>query len=411
MILFPARRTGARRSSWMLLVVLVIALCVVSAVAQDKNAVDNPDAATTDVTKPEPKETAKEPAKEPAKETAKETAKEPEKEPEKETATEEPPSKETSSEETSSEEKTTEEKKTEEPTTDLKPTSTKTSESETTTDAESTTSETTSSSESASSSKTADHPEITVPPTADAPYMQKSNTPEGTVFIAVGAVLGFLGFAVLAWRGMVAWSVNRSVRQAALMHSSESKGLLRSRRKRSTVRAQGPVAPVSLEKMSGNKRASRMHQQSSKVPSSSSGLFFSPTAGMQSSGNRASNYLPAGYYAAGNATAGGSGSGGGGHHTHFSDLPGIGPQSQGYTRTKSGPSPPGTPTQQQQQYHTPSGATHEYPHSGPRAPYYGSSNSDINLSHAPQGRTPSAYLEDLFENHAPQRNQNKRYRG
>ncbi|PLB36653.1 uncharacterized protein BDW47DRAFT_47431 [Aspergillus candidus] len=378
MILFPARRTGGRRSSWMLLVVLVIALCAVSAVAQDKTAADNPDAATTDVAPPETKETAKEPAEE--------------------TATEEPTSK-----ETSSEEKTTEETKTEEKTTDSKPTSTKESESEskTTTDSESTTSETetTSSSEKTSTSKAADHPEVTVPPTADAPYMQKSNTPEGTVFIAVGAVLGFLGFAVLAWRGMVAWSVNRSVRQAALIHSSESKGLLRSRRKRSTVRPQGPVAPVSLEKMSGNKRSSHMHQRSSKVPSSSSGLFFSPTAGMQSSGNRASNYLPAGYYAAGNATAGGSGSGGGGHHTHFSDLPGIGPQSQGYTRTKSGPSPPGTPTQPQ------------HPPSGPQAPYYGSSTSDVNLSSAPQGRTPSAYLEDLFENHAPQRNQNKRYRG
>lgn len=389
MLLFSARRTRTRRSSWLLLVVLVIALCAISVIAQDNIPADNNDAATTDVAPTETKQTAKE------------------------TATEEPTSQETSSEETATQEPTT----TQETTTDSKPTSTETS--ETSTDSESTTSsETTSSSKSTSSSSAADHPEITVPPTADAPYMQKSNTPEGTVFIAVGAVLGFLGFAVLAWRGMVAWSVNRSVRQAALMHSSETKGLLRSRRKRSTVRSHGPVAPVSLEKMGGNKRASHMHQRSSKVPSSSSGLFFSPTAGMQTSGNRASNYLPAGYYAAGNATAGGSGSGGGGgggHHTHFSDLPGIGPQSQGYTRTKSGPSPPGTPTHHQQ-HHTPSGgAAHEHPHSGSRASYYGSSTSDINLSPAPQGRTPSAYLEDLFENHAPQRNQNqhqnRRYRG
>jgi hypothetical protein len=220
--------------------------------------------------------------------------------------------------------------------------------------------------------------------------MQTSDTPEGTVFIAVGAVLGFLGLAVLAWRGMVAWSVNRSVRKAAMMQPSEAKGLLRSKRKRSAHRSHGPAPSVSLEKMEPGHRASYAnHHRSSNAARSSSGLFFSPTAGMHSAGNRGSSYLPAGYYAAGSAAAG-SGS----HQSmQFSapDLPGLGPQAQGYARTRSGPSPPGTPTHgvYEPQYNT---SRHSHL----------ASNSSVNLTSPPaQGRTPSAYLEDLFENHPP----------
>ncbi|EAU34751.1 predicted protein [Aspergillus terreus NIH2624] len=237
-------------------------------------------------------------------------------------------------------------------------------------------------------------PVVTVPPVGDAPYMQKSDTPEGTVFIAVGAVLGFVGLAILAWRGLVAWSVNRSVRRAALMHSSETKGLLRTRKKRSTVHTQASMPAVSLDKLSSNKRGSHANPRSSKVPSSSSGLFFSPTAGAHTSGNRGSSYLPAGYYAAGSSAAGSHPS----MHFSSSDLPGLGPQSQGYVRTRSGPSPPGTPT------YEPS------PHHAARQSYVGGSTSSLNLSSPPpQGRTPSAYLEDLFENHAPQQqNRNSR---
>ncbi|KAE8152556.1 hypothetical protein BDV25DRAFT_150841 [Aspergillus avenaceus] len=255
---------------------------------------------------------------------------------------------------------------------------------------------------SASSTSTNDYPVVTVPPLAGAPYMQTSDTPEGTVFIAVGAVLGAMGLAVLAWRGMVAWSVNRSVRKAAIMQSSEAKGLLRSRRKRSSHRAHGNA--VSLDKLGssgqrGSDSHSQRHSRASKTPRATSGLFFSPTAGVHGApapggsggpGNRGSSYLPAGYYAAG-AAAGGAG--GGSHQSmrfSASDLPGLGPQAQGYTRTKSGPSPPGTPTGVYESQFNTSRHSHL------------ASNSSVNLSSPGQARTPSAYLEDLFENHPPQ---------
>ncbi|KAL4865974.1 hypothetical protein BDV12DRAFT_173656 [Aspergillus spectabilis] len=251
------------------------------------------------------------------------------------------------------------------------------------------------SSDDASTTSADNYPVVTVPPTDDAPYMQKSSAPEGTVFIAVGAVLGAMGLSVLAWRGLVAWSVNRSVRRAAVMHSSENKGLLRGKKKRSKrthSRSHGHTHPnaVSLEKISGTHHSSYRDSRASKIPTSGSGLFFSPTAGMQNSGNRASNYLPAGYYAAGSAAAGLAQNVG----LSADHLP---PQARGYTRTGSGPTPPATPM-------SPPG-THEvqqYSNSSLRQSYAAAgSTSSLNLTSAPQGRTPSAYLEDLFENHPP----------
>lgn len=158
--------------------------------------------------------------------------------------------------------------------------------------------------DSTTSSTSISVPVVTVPPTDGAPYMQTSSTPEGAVFIAVGAVLGFLGLAVLAWRGLVAWSVNRSVRQSAMMQSSETKGLLRSsRRKRYGPRSKeysfpsvsgksGGGAAAHPPPHGGNRNRSRSHRRSGSgsgsgggsqkpiyiVPRSNSGLFYSPTA-------------------------------------------------------------------------------------------------------------------------------------
>ncbi|KAL2860881.1 uncharacterized protein BJX67DRAFT_325026 [Aspergillus lucknowensis] len=246
------------------------------------------------------------------------------------------------------------------------------------------------------SSTTDNYPVVTVPPTDDAPYMQKSAAPEGTVFIAVGAVLGAMGLSVLAWRGLVAWSVNRSVRRAAIMHSSENKGLLRGKKKRSGrshPRGNGHTHhnAVSLEKISGNRHSTYRGQRGSKIPTSGSGLFFSPTAGMNNSGNRGSNYLPAGYYAAGNAAAGLAQNVG----LSSDHLP---PQVRGYTRTGSGPTPPATPLSPTSGIHDPQ----QYSNSNLRQSYTAAASiSSLNLTSPPQGRTPSAYLEDLFENHPP----------
>ncbi|KAL4990460.1 hypothetical protein BDW68DRAFT_154275 [Aspergillus falconensis] len=254
-----------------------------------------------------------------------------------------------------------------------------------------------------SSTTTDNYPVMTVPPTDDAPYMQKSTAPEGTVFIAVGAVLGAIGLSILAWRGIVAWSVNRSVRRAAILHSSENKGLLSGRKKKRSGRSHSHSHSrshsmhhnaVSLEKISGsgnNRHSSYRDSHAPSIPTRGSGLFFSPTAGMHNAGNRGSSYLPAGYYSAGTAAAGLAQNVG----LSAESLP---PQVRGYTRTGSGPTPPATPLSQ-----PPAPGMHDAPrhsNSNLRQSYaVDGSTSSVNLTSPPVGRTPSAYLEDLFENH------------
>lgn len=219
-----------------------------------------------------------------------------------------------------------------------------------------------------------------MPPTADAPFMKQSSLPEGTVFIVVGAILGFIGLALLAWRGMVAWSINRSVRRAAyeqaklenealLRRPSKRKSQRRSSRRRSRRGSRGTT--MTLEKLS---RSDRQSHVSTKTPATQSSLFFSPTAapGSHQSLNRQSTFLPAGYYSAGNAA--------------------LGSQSQ----VNLGRSPPGTPTS-------------PAPSRGFDVPlnrsshHLGASTSSLNLNAPPQGRVPSAYLEDLFDSRPPAR--------
>lgn len=233
------------------------------------------------------------------------------------------------------------------------------------------------------------YPAPSVPPTENAPYMKKSKAPEGTFFIAVGSALGFIGLVILAWRGIVAWSVNRSVRKAAMMQARaekiallQGKGRRRRRsRRRSTVSSQVPGANMSMEKLGTTRRSSYVPP----VPNPNtrtSGLFYSPTAGagMHANSNRTSTYLPAGYYASSNAAPGGGSA---------MSFAGLGPQSQGYTRTGSAPSPPASPLLSPNRGHDPS-----YRVSQARM-----SNTSLNVP--PQGRTPSTYLEDLFDHHAP----------
>lgn len=205
------------------------------------------------------------------------------------------------------------------------------------------------------------------------------------MFIAVGAALGLIGLTLLAWRAMIAWSVNRSVRRAAIIHASESKRLLRgSRKKRSAPYSAAPAADVSLDKLGAATRAS---YKPSRIPSSNSGLFFSPTAGggphgshaslnaTGNTGNRGSTYLPAGYYAAAGSSTPAAGAG----EVPYSPAAGL-----------SSPSLP------------PTGVFHDSHNQ--RQSYVGASTSSLNLNQAPQGRAPSAYLEDLFESHVPSHN-------
>lgn len=228
-------------------------------------------------------------------------------------------------------------------------------------------------------------PDPTIPPTKGAPYLKESDMPEGTIFIAVGAALGFFAFAVFAWRGLVAWSINRSVRNTPVNATQSDATALLNPNKRKSRRVTG--TPMSMEKLGNAKRHSALPPRS--YPPNSS-LFFSPTAGasMNTPGNRSSGYLPAGYYAASSAAPGG---GGLGHVSNSSvGLSPLGPQAQGYSRTRSsGPSPPSSPGL------PPSSRGYDQPHH--------QSTSSLNLTQPPQGRAPSAYLEDLFENHPPGR--------
>lgn len=229
------------------------------------------------------------------------------------------------------------------------------------------------------------YPPPSVPPTAGAPYLQHSNLPEGTVFIAVGAALGILGFSVLAWRGLVAWSLHRSVRKAAMQQNlSDSKAMLRPPGG-GAFYASGPGSTLSLDHLAGGVRSST--NLATKGPTPNSSLFFSPTAGGGSTlgvpGYRGSGYLPAGYYAAGQQ---GPGTGG---VTHI----GGGMSNAGYTSARARsmePSPPGSP-----------GLSPSRDPYGGRAMPSSHSASSLNLNAPQHGRAPSAYLEDLFENHPP----------
>jgi hypothetical protein len=193
-------------------------------------------------------------------------------------------------------------------------------------------------------------PTAIVPFTQDAPFMQKSSVPEGTIFIAVGALLGFLFVSVLAWRIITFWLIHRSVKRAnqRMGYGSDVKSGLtggnRSSEAKKLQKYQSLAAPstLSLDHLNfanptggsgaANKRnTSRQTFMSTTNGTRNSSLFFSPTAGAGVAaagshnsmvgaavpGNRSSSYLPSGYYAAPGAAPGGGasslqiGSGGG----------------------------------------------------------------------------------------------------
>ncbi|KAH9910035.1 hypothetical protein F4778DRAFT_713878 [Xylariomycetidae sp. FL2044] len=222
------------------------------------------------------------------------------------------------------------------------------------------------------------YPAPTVPPTNNAPYMQPSSIPDGTVFIAVGAILGAFGVAVLVWRAVVACLLHRSVKRAALaQHAANDKASY-----------PAPSAPfynytdhassASLGNMAAGRGVRRT--QRGPIPSatpSQSNLFFSPTAAPDRSsvaGNRASQFLPSGFYAAG---AGAPQQG----HTHSISLTNLRPDSRGNALS------PGYS-------HSPD----DSPSLAPRSDMgrRNMSSSTLNLNRPLSQRAPSAYLEDLL---------------
>ena len=227
------------------------------------------------------------------------------------------------------------------------------------------------------------YPPPSVPPTSKAPYMQHSTLPEGTVFIAVGAALGLVALVIIAWRGLVAWSINRSVRRSATKGYSAVADSSYDRRDKKKSALYSTAAPMgstmSLEKLVSS---SRTGTAGSKGPRESTSLFFSPTAGagMHTPSNRNSGYLPSGYYTSSTAAPGGGAS------TTTIGGPGdrgskLRPQSGVHSSPRyPDPSPPGSPDVR------PSTA-------GLSA---GDSRSSLNLTINTANRAPSTYLDDLM---------------
>lgn len=269
-------------------------------------------------------------------------------------------------------------------------------------------------------------PTQVVPWTAGAPYMQRSSLPEGTVFIVVGAILGFMGAAVILWRGLVAWSLHRSVRKAA-MTSHRNDSMLKLSKPNPYGGGGFGASNMSLERLSAPTGKLSKHapaQGSSHPAARNSSLFFSPTAGagnhssptaaLMGGNNRSSVFLPAGYYAAPGAALPGGGVPG--STSALSNLNPLHPSRAGYARqTDYTPSPPGSPGLPPSSpgggalprargyaggYERSSGYGRPSPETGM---YAQGGNSQLNL-HVPGGainggRAPSANLEDMFEAH------------
>lgn len=276
-------------------------------------------------------------------------------------------------------------------------------------------------------------PKQRVPDTAAAAYMQKSSLPEGTIFICVGAALGFLGAAVLAWRALVAWSLHRSskrVNTTASMVDLKG-GAAGGRSKKGMYNVVGASSTMSLDHLAAappGKSKPFASSPGQPTPPKSNSLFFSPTAGARpdSMAGRSSTYLPAGYYPTGAAQAASGnpltqiGGGGNGHlSTHSLATPG-----NRYS-ARSGISPPVSPSL------PPSSGYDRAPPSRDGMSMYnrqsvatlgaqsargmygaeGGSMSQLSLNvpggNATGGRAPSAYLEDLFESNAGQPGQQR----
>ncbi|KAL2162633.1 hypothetical protein VTH06DRAFT_6469 [Thermothelomyces fergusii] len=239
------------------------------------------------------------------------------------------------------------------------------------------------------------YPPPTIPPTRNAPFMNHSSLPDGTVFIAVGAILGAFGIAILLWRAIVACLLHRSVERAALAQRAANSG----RGAFDKHAASFPAPPAQFYKYieressaslagagvgSSTGRKTNRGTTPSATPSQTN-LFFSPTAVGPSSAMGGANrdsarYLPSGFYAA--ASSSNNSNGGGGSHAHGNSISmaTLRPSSRG-RGGQLGPSPP------------------ESPDVGPRVMSRDFSTSSLNLNQAPSPghRAPSAYLDDLLD--------------
>ncbi|KAH6892212.1 hypothetical protein B0T10DRAFT_288408 [Thelonectria olida] len=216
------------------------------------------------------------------------------------------------------------------------------------------------------------YPAPSVPPTNNAPFMQHSSAPDGTIFIAVGAILGAFGISILLWRVIVGFLLHRSVERAAKAQHDAN------------VKTGFPAPPAPFYKYTDNAStmslsAGRGVRRTTRGPilsstPSASNLFFSPTAAASggAGGNRASAFLPSGFYAAGTSSPGGN-------HEHSISLTNLRPDSRGQygnpSRNTLGTTPPDSPSFNSRR---------------------DISNTSLNLTRPPSQRAPSAFLDDLL---------------
>ncbi|CAK7267013.1 hypothetical protein SEPCBS119000_002326 [Sporothrix epigloea] len=229
------------------------------------------------------------------------------------------------------------------------------------------------------------YPAPSVPPTQNAPFMQHSNLPDGTVFIAVGAILGGFGAALLIWRAIVAYLLHRSIARAALaQHVANDKAAfappaapfyMYSDRDSSLNLGGSGVGGSSAALSARGVRRTNRGPTPSATPSQTN-LFFSPTApgasNLGASSNRDSRLLPSGFYAAGSALPAGAG--------QSINMSNLRPDSR--HGRNIGPSPP------------------DSPNFGPMRTNLASRNmsgSSVNLAGPISGRAPSAFLDDLLD--------------
>lgn len=232
---------------------------------------------------------------------------------------------------------------------------------------------------------------VTVPPTNNAPFMKQSSAPDGTVFIAVGAILGAFGLAILSWRLIVSCLLHRSVERAAMAqyHANDKAAFPGPSNPFYKYSDQGSAPNVAPATGRGVRRTTR-----GPVPSgtpSQTNLFFSPTAAggaattaaadRRDSSYRDSRFLPSGFYAAGSGSPQNNGQG----HGHSISLTNLRPQSMGGPGRAESPASPSFGPQR----------TSVHMHN--------MSNSSVNLNQplnqppVSGQRAPSHFLEDLLD--------------
>ncbi|KAK4151810.1 hypothetical protein C8A00DRAFT_35529 [Chaetomidium leptoderma] len=237
------------------------------------------------------------------------------------------------------------------------------------------------------------YPPPTIPPTHNAPFMNHSTLPDGTVFIAVGAILGAFGVAILLWRAIVACLLHRSVERAALAQHAANNG--RGPGPGDKNAASFPAPPAQFYKyveresspslaaagLGGSTGRRTNRGPTPSATPSQTNLFFSPTAAGGSSGVGGSNrdsarFLPSGFYAAASPSAGGH------HHGQGNSI------SMSNLR----------PSSRERGGHL-GASPSDSPDVGPRVVSRDFSTSSLNLNRPPSAgtRAPSAYLDDLLD--------------